>query len=376
MKKKLAYVVSTPRTYLAFIKGHARILRDDYAITLISDFDSYPELSDFEDVAKIQVGIRRNISIFHDLTAMMRLIGVLWRGKFDIVHSITPKAGLLASIAGLLARCPVRVHTFTGQVWATKKGASRWLLKTIDKITLFSTTHSLADSNSQAEFLRSEGFSKPIGVLGDGAITGIDTERFRYDEAWRRNTRDRYSLAPDDFVFVFLGRLNRDKGVLDLVEGFSRANLGPRFKLLIIGPDEAGLTSIIEKNQFFKMGRIILTGRSTVPEKLLNAGDVLCLPSYREGFGVSILEGAAIGLPAIVSRIYGLTDAVIEGQTGIMHEAGNADEIAACLTVFAKDPQMAKQMGTEARARVLSNFSPSRVTKELRAFYGKVCQTI
>lgn len=372
MKKKLAYIVSTPRTYLAFIKGHARVLRDDYDITLITNFASYPELTDFEGVETVQVGIRRNISIFRDLAALMRLTGVLRAGKYDIVHSITPKAGLLANMAGLLARCPVRVHTYTGQVWATRRGISRWLLKTMDKITLFSTTHALADSGSQADFLSSEGFSKPIRVLGNGAITGIDTVRFRPDDAWRQSAREKYDLAPDDFVFVFLGRLNRDKGVLDLVEGFSRADLEPRFKLLIVGPDEAGLAPIIEQTELARTGRIVLTGRTTLPEQLLNAGDVMCLPSYREGFGVSVLEGAAIGLPAIVSRIYGLTDAVIEGQTGIMHDAGNVDGISTCLTVFAQDPELAKRMGAAARARALTAFSPDRVTNELKAFYAKV----
>lgn len=367
-------MVSTPLSYVAFMSGHARVLRDEYDITLIADFVSYPELTHFEGVGTVQVGIRRNISLFRDVAALIRLTGILRAGKFDIVHSITPKAGLLANMAGLLARRPVRVHTYTGQVWATRRGFSRWLLKTMDKITLFCTTHALADSKSQADFLVLEGFSRPIRVLGDGAIAGIDAVRFRPDDGWRQSARQKYGLAPDDFVFVFLGRLNRDKGVLDLVEGFLRANLEQRFKLLIVGPDEAGVAPIIQQSELARAGRIVLTGGTAQPERLLNAGDVMCLPSYREGFGISVLEGAAVGLPAIVSRIYGLTDAVIEGQTGIMHEAGNVDEISACLTVFAKETELAKRMGEMARARAVTAFSAERVTNELRAFYASILQ--
>lgn len=369
MKKRLAYVVSTPRTYLAFIMGHARVLRDEYDITLFADFASHPELTDFEGVEMIQVGIRRNISIFRDLAALVHLTGLLRAGNFDIVHSITPKAGLLANMAGLLARCPVRVHTYTGQVWATRRGFSRWLLKAMDKITLFSSTHALADSHSQADFLASEGFSNSIRVLGAGAIAGIDTVRFRPDEAWRHSARAKYGLAPDDFVFVFLGRLNRDKGVMDLIEGFSRADLAPHFKLLIVGPDETGLAPIIEQSPLFRARTVVLAGSAMQPEHELNAGDVMCLPSYREGFGMSVLEAAAIGLPAIVSRIYGLVDAVVEGETGIMHEAGNVEEIANCLNILAANTDLARHMGAAARTRVFEVFQPERVTNELRVFY-------
>jgi glycosyltransferase involved in cell wall biosynthesis len=373
LKKKLAYVVATPQTYLAFLKGHAEVLCDDYDITLLADFVSEPGVTGFDVVKTIQVGLPRKISIVHDLAALISLIGILRAGKFDIVHSITPKAGLLANVAGLLARSPVRVHTYTGQVWATRRGFSRWLLKTMDKITLSSTTHALADSRSQAKFLTSEGFLKQIRVLGDGAITGVDTKRFRPDEVVCRAVRQQHGLATDDFVFVFLGRLNRDKGVMDLLEGFARADLDPSCKLLIVGPDEGGLAEVIKQSPLCKAGRVVLAGRSSQPERELNAGDALCVPSYREGFGMSVLEAATIGLPAIASRIYGLTDAVVEGETGIMHDAGNIEEIASCLSAFAADPARVRRMGKAARARVIDAFSPERVTGDLRAFYSELC---
>lgn len=370
--KKLAYVVATPTTYRAFLEKHAMALRDEYEITLIADFKDYISMADFEGVSTIQVSIRRKIAIWYDLMALIRLTAIMRREKFDIVHSITPKAGLLASLAGWLANRPHRVHTYTGQVWATGKGFTKWLLKTMDKITLFCTTNALADSRSQASFLSAEGFAKQIRVLGDGAIAGIDISRFRPDKRARAAVRSAHSLAADDFVFVFLGRLNHDKGIMDLLEGFEKAELARHCKLMIVGPDEANLVPVIKKSQLYQEGRVVIVGSTTRPEHELNAGDVICLPSYREGFGMSILEAAAVRLPAIASRIYGLTDAVVEGETGIMHNAGNTDEIAKCLNVFARNPGQAQRMGVAARARVIDTFSPERVTNDLRTFYREL----
>lgn len=263
MKKKLAYVVATPLTYNAFLKGHVDVLKDEYDVTLIADFAKNPTNFGFQGIKTMQVGVKRKISIVADLAALTHLIFVLRREKFDIVHSITPKAGLLASVAGWFARIPVRIHTYTGQVWATRRGFSRTLLKFMDKLTLFCTTHALADSKSQAIFLSSEGFARPINVLGDGAIVGVDTGRFCRDDTWRKTVRKTHGIGADDFVFVFLGRLHRDKGVLDLLAGFAKADIDPRCKLLIIGPDEAGLTPIIEQNPLFHAGRVVLAGSTS-----------------------------------------------------------------------------------------------------------------
>ena len=370
MKKKLAFVVATPMTYNAFLKGHANALMDEYDVTLIADFANWAGVPLQDGVKTLHVPIRRKVSVLSDCVAFLRLWRVLRAGRYDIVHSVTPKAGLLANMAGRAAGIEVRIHTFTGQVWATQTGVSRALLKAFDKLTLECATLALSDSPSQAAFLRSEGFTKSIHVLGDGAISGIDTERFRPNSVHRAAVRAKFGLAIDDLVFLFLGRLTRDKGILDLVEGFSKAALGPKCKLLIVGPDEEGLAPKISQHPLTIEGRIVLTGETTTPERFLSAGDVFCLPSYREGFGSSVLEAAAVGLPSIVSRIYGLTDAVIEGETGIMHEVGNSDQIAACLTKVARDADLRARMASAAHARVLITFPSERITTELRNFYA------
>lgn len=370
MKKKLAYVVATPATYQAFLKGHAKALQDSYDITLIANFADWtgPEVAG--GVNKVHVPIQREISLIRDGIALLRLFSHLRSVHYDVVHSYTPKAGLLSNLAGRAAGVGVRIHSFTGQVWATRQGIGRVLLKAMDKLTLVCTTHALSDSPSQVAFLKSEGFAKPILVLGEGGVCGIDTERFRPDAARRTAVRGEYGLAGDDLVFIFLGRLNRDKGILDLVEGFARAALGTNCKLLIVGPDEENLATTLSQHPLAQSGQIVLTGGTTSPERMLCAGDIMCLPSYREGFGSSVLEAAATGLPAIVSRIYGLTDAVVEGETGIMHEVGNVDEVADCMIRFTEDPNLRMQMGRAAYERALRDFNPKCITSELRAFYA------
>lgn len=366
----MAYVVASPVTYLAFLEGHAQALRDEYDVTLLCDFGSHSGAPDGYGVETIQVGIQRALfSLPQDLLALINLTVLFKKKEFDIVHSVTPKAGLLAMLAGLFAGVPTRIHTFTGQVWVTRRGFLRWFLRLMDKITLFSSTHALADSPSQAAFLASEGFSKCIQVLGEGAVAGVNTKRFKVDPVWRHEVRALHGIGKDDLVFVFLGRLTRDKGVIDLLDGFERADLPQNCKLMFVGPDEEGLEQLIAGSPAFRAGRVKLTGYTSQPERELNAGDVLCLPSYREGFGMSVLEAGAIGLPAIASRIYGLTDSVMEGVTGFLHTPGDRKEIAECIRVFAQDTDLLARMGTAARDRVKNTFSPEYVTGELKAFY-------
>lgn len=374
MKKKLAFVVATPLTYISFLHGHAKFLQDDYDVTLITNISESDWSDKLNGIHVVHIPIERKISIFRDLYALCALSAQLRIRKFDVVHSVSPKAGLIAAIAGWLARVPVRIHSFTGQVWATRTGLSRSLLKSMDKVTHLFTTQALSDSKSQAEFLKSEGFRKPIEVLGDGAICGIDTERFHPNVEKREKARAQYGWTENDFVFVFLGRLNLDKGILDLVKGFVRARLDKRFKLMIVGPDEGQMVAKISTEPLARSGQIVLTGHTSSPEYWLAAGDVMCLPSYREGFGMSVLEAAAVGLPAVVSRIYGLTDAVLEEKTGIMHEAGNVQQIADCLQRFVSEPNLHLELGSNARLRVFDEFSQRRVSLALKEFYAHAGQ--
>jgi len=196
----------------------------------------------------------------------------------------------------------------------------------------------------------------------------VDTDRFRPDAAARQGIRKELGIEADDMVFLFLGRLNRDKGVLDLARAFARLPDGAReARLLFVGPDEAGMQA--EVAGLVEPGRIHFIAYTDVPERYMAAADVFCLPSYREGFGSVIIEAAACGIPAIGSRIYGVSDAIAEGKSGLLFSPGKVDELAACMLLLLQNDGLRTQMGDYAKERARLDFPSARVTQAWLEYY-------
>ncbi len=374
MKKKMAIVVSSPMTVKAFLQGHIDKLREKFDLSVIAN--CVPEELGMLDksVRIIPVPVERKISITRDLKALWILYRLFRLEKFDVVHSVTPKAGLLAMSAGFLARVKYRIHTFTGQVWATKTGGKRTVLKCFDKILAALTTSAFVDSPSQREFLIKEkvvsaGKSK---VLADGSISGVDIERFSAAPETRKRIRGELGIGENQVVFIFLGRLNLDKGVMDLVAAFSKIIAGRDVILLIAGPDEAGIKEKMLEALGEEQKRLIFVGYTSRPEDYMNAADVFCLPSYREGFGSVVIEAAAVGIPAVGSNIYGVSDAIADGLTGFLHEAGNPDDLAAKMAELADNPELRTQFGQNARRRAEELFPSERLSDALLEEYIKL----
>lgn len=371
---RVCFVVSSPLTARAFLSGHIAALGERYAIDLAADVDGPSDLGEIAAHARIvPVGIRRRIAPLADLAALAELFSRFGRERYSAVSSVTPKAGMLALLAATLARVPLRIHIFTGQVWATRRGWKRWLLKAADRLMARLATHVLADSPSQRDFMVAEGIAPAdkVRVLGEGSICGVDGERFRPDAVRRADIRSRQDIPQEAVVFLFLGRLNRDKGVLDLADAF--AVLGnPAAWLLVVGPDEAGVRGEMESRLGVALTRTRFVGYTDRPEDFMAAADVFCLPSYREGFGMVIVEAAAAGIPTVASRIYGITDAVEEGVTGLLHRPGDAGEIAREMGAMADDAPRRAAMGRAAQERALRLFSRYAVTEAWLRFYGEL----
>ena len=374
-RPRLCFVVASEMTVRAFLLDHLRALSTRFDVTVVANTDDRALLAAHGiEGAVVPVRIERPIDLRRDLQALLRLRALFRRERFDAVHSVTPKAGLLAMTAAALAGVPVRTHTFTGQVWVTRRGPMRRLLKLMDRITARAATHVLADSASQLAFLIREGVVRPeaASVLASGSISGVDVERFRPDPAARAEVRTELGAAADDVVFLHIGRLNRDKGVLDLAEAFARVARERRgMRLLFVGPDEEGLKEEIERVSAPVRARVHFVGFTSAPERYMAASDVLCLPSYREGFGSVVIEAAAVGLPAVASRIYGVVDAVEEGVSGVLHEPRDVAAIAAHLVALADDPGSRRRLGEQARTRVHHLFRTEDVVAALVGHYDK-----
>ena len=359
-------------TLRAFLAPHVAAMQERYAVTVVanaSEDDPRPAESEADFIS---LPIERRIAPLRDLAALIRLVRLFRRSRFAAVQSVTPKAGLLTMLAGIFSRVPVRIHVFTGQVWATRRGVARWLLKLMDCVITRCATHILVDSPSQRDFLVAEGVvsADKSRVLGKGSISGVDPSRFKPDLHARSELRTQLEYREDSVVFLFVGRLTRDKGVLDLAAAFSRvAAVDEKPRLLVVGPDEDDMQAALQAALGDAASRARFVGYTDRPERHMAAADVFCLPSYREGFGMVVIEAGATGIPAVGSRIYGITDAIEDRVTGLLFEPGNIGDLADCMGRLARDPALRLAMGERARAKALRDFPASTITGELVTLY-------
>jgi len=377
-RRRICYVVASEMTVRAFLTPHVRAMQDRYDVTVVANSGNPRLLEELGVRAElVRVGIERPISPWRDLLALCALVRLFHRGRFDIVHSLTPKAGLLAMTAAWLARVPVRIHTFTGQVWATRQGVSRAALRLLDTFLARLATVTLADSLAQRDFLVREGVASAsrLMVLGKGSVNGVDPAVFKPDASARRAIRERLQIAASEVVVLFVGRLNREKGVLDLARAFALvADDRPDVRLLIVGPDEEGLHSAIAAACGPHLARVDFLPFTERPQELMVAADVLCLPSYREGVGTVTIEASACGVPVIASRIYGLVDAVVEGTTGLLHAPGDVPELTRLLGRTAADPELRRSLGAAGRDYAVREFHVDQRTALQLALYAQVLE--
>lgn len=371
--KKLCYVATIPAAVHAFLRVHIQAAAGKYEVTVICNATD-KHLLDGLNARLILLPIERKPSPWRDVQVLFQLFILFRRERFDIVHSIFPKTGMLAMLAAWLAQAPIRIHTFTGQVWVRKHGAQRMLLKWFDKLIGRLATCVLADSPSQRDFLLSERVLQPgkAKVIGAGSICGVDPLRFQPDFEARQTVRHDLGIAKDARVILFVGRLNRDKGILDLAAAFdliSRHN--PDVVLLLVGAEEDVPFSRMQEICYAERDRLHYVSFTSTPERYMAAADVFCLPSYREGFGMAIIEAAACAVPAVASRIYGITDAIDDGKTGLLFAAGDVNALTRTLSKLITEHDMRQQMGNAAYVRALELFSGEKITRELVMLYDR-----
>lgn len=373
--------VSTVSFYLVSqLRNQAEYLRDrGMNVNLVSS--DGPELSELtfgRGLSHHVIDIPRSVDLVRDLIALGKLVRFFMTHKFDIVHSTTPKAGLLTSLAAFFTGVPVRLHTWTGQQWVGLRGPLRWSCRSADRLIAALSTHCYADSKSQRQFLIDEkivGFRK-ISVIGHGSLAGVDLGRFRPDRltpAEKLRLRKSLAIAEGSKVFVFIGRISRDKGITELISAFSTvADAGYNADLLLVGPldQECGGRCSVELAGMKQNPHIHYAGYQKVPEDYLAISDVFCIPSYREGFGTTVIEAAAMGLPTIGTRINGLVDAVMDGQTGILVPVADENALASAMRGLLDDPGLIRKLGEAARKRCVELFDAKVLNGKLTEEYS------
>lgn len=384
-KLKVARVSTVPFFIVTQLSATIEALQDSgVAVTVISsDDDLGGELRDLVGSNFIPVKMVREINPIQDLLSLIMLVKVFRQGEFDIVHSTTPKAGLLCAIAGKIAGVKVRLHTYTGQPWVTMQGIKRQILKFCDRVIGALNTRCYTDSFSQQKFLVEQGVvkSEKISVLGHGSFAGVDLKRFdasRFPRSERVTLKAELQIEAGSKVVIFVGRITKEKGVSELVEAFERLIVeGLDLYLLLVGPFEPDGAAIIDSvSNISVKDRIKTVGFSNIPEKYMAVADMLCLPSYREGFGTVVIEAAAMGLPTVGTSIYGLSDAVVDGQTGFLVPVGDSASLANSIRSLITDDRLLMEMSKSARERAQTIFDSKLYSSLLIAEYTELVRNI
>lgn len=366
--KKICYVTTIAAT-MDFFKDQMEYLGnagyDVYAICSNSDTCK-------EKVGKntkfIPVEIARGISPFTLKKSILDLKKVFLENNFDIIQYSTPNAAFVASIAAKLARVKVRNYHLMGFRYIGAKGILRYILKFLEKITCKLSTHIECVSRSNLEFGIKEKIFKPekATVVWNGSTGGVNMSRFDFGkrQEWRREVRQSLGYTDDDFIFGFVGRITKDKGIDELFEAF--LPVSDRAKLLVIGYEEGMETLNQDLLQDAKKNEnVTFHGVVTDIERYFSAIDILVLPSYREGFGNVIIEAGAVGTPAIISDIPGPVDAVVPGETAKLVEVKNATALQKAMEEFLDNKNLAKEMSANTYDFVLSHFDSKKLNEKI-----------
>lgn len=338
-----------------------------------SDGPEVQNVKEFEGVPHRIFGLTRSITPLKDLLAIISLASWLRKEKFDVVHSHTPKAGLIAMFAAFLAGTKVRMHTVAGIPWMESQGFKRKLLKNVDRLIYKLATHVYPNSFQLERFMNQEKLA-PAGklkVIGNGSSNGINTDEFSPTQVAEDKSalRQQFGLPQDAFVFVFIGRVVNDKGMGELAQAFSQ--MPPNCYLVLVGPLEPELDPISEEAQeFFETSdNVKMVGYQNDVRPYLKASDALVFPSYREGFPNVPLQAGALGLPSIVTNINGCNEIIVEEENGLLIPTKDAEALEKAMKRFISEPALFEKMAASARPMVVTRFQQEQVWNEIHEEY-------
>lgn len=375
---KIIRATTVPGSLNNFCRGLLSDLqeREGYeVVALSSPGEALDEIREREKVRTIAVAMQRHISPVNDLRSLWKLIRVFRREKPDMVHSMTPKAGLLCMMAAWICRVPLRIHTFTGLVFPTSTGLKRKILMATDWLTCACATHVIPEGEGvKNDLVNNKITRKPLRVLGYGNVRGIDLNRFDPEDPEVIKAAE-IIRREEVLTFIFIGRLVGDKGIPELVNAFSRLNKEmPDTRLLLVGREEPQLDPL-DNNTLKEISdnpAIEAVGQKSDVRPWLLASDVFILPSYREGFPNVVIEAGAMGLPSIVTDINGSREIIHDGENGLIVPVKNANALYEAMKHLAETPEDIRAMAANARPMIASRFEQSFVRQCLKDYYKEI----
>ncbi|MEW5676319.1 glycosyltransferase family 4 protein [Flavobacterium enshiense] len=377
--KKLIRVTTIPLSLEKLLENQLRFMNSHYEVIAVSsEKERLQRFGEDQQIRTFSIGMTRKITPFKDLLSLWEMYVFLKKEKPFIVHTHTPKAGIVGMLAARLAGVPNRLHTVAGLPLLEARGLKRSLLNSIEKLTYGSATKVYPNSLGLRQIIESLDFCQPekLHVIGNGSSNGIDTRYFDpalFSEEEKSKTRAELGISENNFVYVFIGRLVTDKGINELVEAFFRLH-NSNSKLLLVGPLETDLDPLHETTleEIARNPNIVTTGYQTDVRRYLSVSDVLVFPSYREGFPNVVMQAGAMGLPSIVSNINGCNEIIVPGANGIIIPVKDTEALFEAMKQIQEDDALRNTVKTNARMMIKERFEQHVVWEALLTEYKQL----
>ena len=359
----LCVITTVPFTMQVFFLDQLVYLSaNGFKITVVCDNDPGFNLECPPELEYVPVAMTRDISVLGTIKSFIKLLMLFKNKHFDMVQYTTPKAALLSSVAARIAGVPVRVYCQWGMRYVGMSGLPRRIFRFIEKITCYFSTDIVPDSFGNLSCALDEDIfpAQKGSVVHKGSANGVNLQKFDINQktVWCKKIRNELGISNNAFVYGFVGRITRDKGISELMKAFQRLyDESPDIYLVMVGPkDENHGLDISVLNLLDQHENIKKVGFQKNPNEYMAACDVMVLPSYREGFGMVAIESQALGVPVIATDIPGPREAVVDGRTGVIIIKGEVEQLYQSMLNFKNNPALVKQMGHEGYSFVKANF--------------------
>lgn len=373
-KKKIIRTVTVSNSIDFFSDVMIKMKGDGYETVVVTSPGEFLDKfrTEHPEFRTVEVAMKRPISPINDLISLIRMIKVFREEKPYVVHSMTPKAGLLSMVAGWVTGVPIRIHTFTGLVWPTASGFKKKLLMSVDKILCYCATHIIPEGQGVLNDLKNNGVCKhPMKVIGYGNVMGVDMKRF---------DPSRSEIQPekcDAFTYVFVGRIVGDKGINELVEAFTRLkDCNCNVRLILVGGYEKEFDPVSQVTQDRIASNHLITlcgikhGDDLLKEYM--KADCFVMPSYREGFPNSVLEAGALGKPCVVTDINGSREIITNEVNGLIVPSKDSDSLYEAMKRVYDDEALRNKMVSNARKMINDRFEKGFVQNCLIEYYKEI----